>query len=129
MSKGIFSDPLVNSDAYIKLVCHFIWLILFSRCSNALVCDEAQTKKKKKKKKKKIFILSIPYCTANNIALASNPFTLLNPFTTTNDICNDGIDNDGDGFVDDNCGTQSLKVTKDPSGEVSNYIVNLSRGL
>jgi len=65
-------------------------------------------------------ILSVPYCTANNIALASNPFTLLNPFTTANDICNDGIDNDGDGFVDDNCGTPSLKVTKDPSGEVSN---------
>ena len=65
-------------------------------------------------------ILSIPYYTANNIALASNPFTLLNPFTTANDICNDDIDNDGDGFVDDNCGTPSLKVTKDPSGEVSN---------
>ena len=65
-------------------------------------------------------ILSIPYYTANNIALASNPFTLLNPFTTANDICNDGIDNDGDGFVDDNCGTPSLKVDKDPSGVVSN---------
>ena len=62
----------------------------------------------------------IPYYPANNTAIASNPFTLLNPFTTASDICNDGIDNDGDGFVDDNCGTQSLKVTKDPSGVVSN---------
>ena len=50
-------------------------------------------------------ILSVLYYPANNIALASNPFTLLNPFTTATDICNDGIDNDGDGFVDDNCGT------------------------
>lgn len=65
-------------------------------------------------------ILSVPYYPANNIALASNPFTLLNPFTTASDICNDGIDNDGDGFVDDNCGTPSLKVTKDLSGVVSN---------
>ena len=64
--------------------------------------------------------LSLPYSPANNIAYASDPFTLLNPFTTASDICNDGIDNDGDGFVDDNCGTLSLKVTKDPSGVISN---------
>jgi hypothetical protein len=68
-----------------------------------------------------IFVtLSGPYYPANNTAIASNPFTLLDPFTTASDICNDGIDNDGDGFVDDNCRTQSLKVTKDPSGVVSN---------
>jgi len=30
------------------------------------------------------------------------------------------MDNDGDGFVEDNCGTISLKVTKNMSGAVSN---------
>jgi hypothetical protein len=63
--------------------------------------------------------LSVPYYPANNTAIASNPFTLLDPFTTASDICNDGIDNDGDGFVDVNCRAQSLKVTKDSSGVVS----------
>ncbi len=56
----------------------------------------------------------------NNIVLASNPFMLPNPFTTASDICNDGKDNNGDGFVDNNCGTASLKVTKDPSDVVTN---------
>jgi hypothetical protein len=44
--------------------------------------------------------LSVPYYPANNTAIASNHFTLLDPFTTGGDICNDGIDNDGDGFVE-----------------------------
>ena len=64
--------------------------------------------------------LSVTYYPANNTTIASNPFALLNPFTTSSDICNDSIDNDGDGFVDDNCGTLSLKFTKDVSGVVSN---------
>ena len=32
----------------------------------------------------------------------------------------DGIDNDGNGFVDDDCGTISLKVTNNMSGVIAN---------
>ena len=130
MSKGIFSDPLVNfktcvrplsfGSFYLKGATIFGFVKSMSPSKDTLL---------KNSSKNGLFVytlltifstLSIPYYPANNIALASNPFTLLNPFTTASDICNDGIDNDGDGFVDDNCGTRSLKVTKDPSGEVSN---------
>ena len=130
MSKGIFSDPLVNfktcvrplsvGSFYLKGATIFGFVksmrpnkdTLFKNSSkNALFVYTLLT----------IFAaLSVPYYPANNTAIASNPFTLLNPFTTASDICNDGIDNDGDGFVDDNCGTPSLKVTKDLSGVVSN---------
>ena len=130
MSKGIFSDPLVNfktcvrplsvGSFYLKGATIFGFVksmrpnkdTLFKNSSkNALLVYTLLT----------IFgALSVPYYPANNTAIASNPFTLLNPFTTASDICNDGIDNDGDSFVDDNCGTPSLKVTKDLSGVVSN---------
>ena len=32
----------------------------------------------------------------------------------------DGIDNDGNGFVDDDCGTILLKVTNNMSGVIAN---------
>src|SRR6266498_182654 len=55
-----------------------------------------------------------------NISLASDPSPLINPFIGSKDVCNDGIDNDGNGFVDDNCGTASLKVTNNMSGAIAN---------
>ena len=130
MLKGIFSGPLVNfitcvrplsfGSFYLKGATIFRFGKSMRRCKATLF---------KNSSKNGLFIytlltifatLSVPYSPANNIAHASDPFTLLNPFTTASDICNDGIDNDGDGFVDDNCGTLSLKVTKDPSGVISN---------
>jgi hypothetical protein len=130
VTKGIFSDRLVNfktcvrqlsfGSFYLKGATIFGFVksmrpnkdTLFKNSStNSLLVYTLLT----------IFAaLSVPYYPTNNTAIASNPFTLLDPFTTGGDICNDGIDNDGDGFVDDNCGTRSLKVTKDPSGVVSN---------
>ena len=130
MSNGIFSNPLVYyktsvsplsfGSFYLKGATIFGFVkpmrpnkdILFKNSfKNALFLCTLLT----------IFAaLSVPYYPGNNTAIANNPFTLLDPFTTASDICNDGIDNDGDGFVDDNCGTRSLKVTKDPSGVVSN---------
>ena len=55
-----------------------------------------------------------------NISLASTPSALINPFIGSEDICSDSIDNDGNGFVDDNCGTISLKVTNNMSGVIAN---------
>jgi hypothetical protein len=55
-----------------------------------------------------------------NISLASTPSALINPFVGSEDLCGDGIDNDGNGFVDDNCGTISLKVTNNISGVIAN---------
>jgi hypothetical protein len=55
-----------------------------------------------------------------NISLASNPSELINPFIGSEDLCGDGIDNDGNGFVDDDCGTISLKVTNNMSGVIAN---------
>jgi hypothetical protein len=130
MSKGIFSDPLVNFKTCVRPL-SFGSFYLKGATIFGFVKSMHPSKATlfKNSSKNGLFVytlltifatLSVPYYCANNIALASNPFTLLNPFTTASDICNDGIDNDGDGFVDDNCGTQSLKVTKDPSGVVSN---------
>lgn len=45
---------------------------------------------------------------------------LINPFIADKDSCGDNKDNDGNGFLDDNCGTKSIKVTNDLSGTVSN---------
>jgi hypothetical protein len=45
---------------------------------------------------------------------------LIDPFIADKDSCGDNKDNDGDGFVDDTCGTKSLKVTNNMSGAVSN---------
>jgi hypothetical protein len=127
---GIFSDPSVNSKTCVRLLLSgslylagaiMFWFVRSMSPRKATLLMNISENKLFVYTLLTVFsILSVPYCTANNIALASNPFTLLNPFTTANDICNDGIDNDGDGFVDDNCGTPSLQVTKDPSGVVSN---------
>ena len=130
MSKGIFSDPLVNFKTWVRPL-SFGSFCLKSATIFGLVKSMRPNKDTlfKNSFKNALFVytlvtifatLSVPYYPANNIAIASNPFALLDPFTTASDICNDGIDNDGDGFVDDNCGTRSLKVTKDPSGVVSN---------
>jgi hypothetical protein len=55
-----------------------------------------------------------------NISFASSPSAIINPFIGSDDICGDGIDNDGNGFVDDNCGTASLKVRNNMSGAIAN---------
>jgi hypothetical protein len=130
MLKGIFSGPLVNFIICVRPLSFGSFCLkgatIFRFGKSMWPCKAILFKNSSKNG---LFIytlltifatLSVAYSPANNIALASDPFTLLNPFTTASDICNDGIDNDGDGFVDDNCGTLSLKVTKDPSGVISN---------
>jgi hypothetical protein len=64
--------------------------------------------------------LTLIFHTTNNSAFSSNPFTVINPFIASTDLCGDGKDNDGNGFIDDNCGDTSLKITHDMSGAVSN---------
>ncbi|MDQ5869933.1 MAG: hypothetical protein M3530_09450 [Thermoproteota archaeon] len=130
MSKGIFSDPLVNIRTGVRVLSFGSFYLPGAIMSGFVKSMRPRRAARLKNSSKNIFfvcpiltiiaMLSVLYYPVNNIALASNPFTLLNPFTTANDICNDGMDNDGDGFVDDNCGTPSLKVTKDPSGAVTN---------
>lgn len=58
--------------------------------------------------------------TQNNISFARDSSPLINPFIGSIDVCGDGKDNDGNGFVDDNCGTAALKVMTNMSGEVTN---------
>ncbi len=67
-----------------------------------------------------LLILSLSNSPLDNIAVAGDPFALINPFVADKDLCGDSKDNDGDGFVDDKCGTRSLKVTNDMSGAVTN---------
>jgi hypothetical protein len=67
-----------------------------------------------------LLILSLSYFPLNNSVTAKDPTDLINPFIADKDSCGDSNDNDGDGFVDDNCGTMSLKVTNNMSGAVSN---------
>jgi hypothetical protein len=67
-----------------------------------------------------LLILSLSYFPLNNSVTAQDPTDLINPFIADKDFCGDSNDNDGDGFVDDNCGTMSLKVTNDMSGAASN---------
>ena len=55
-----------------------------------------------------------------NISFASDQSPLVNPFISSLDVCGDGKDNDGNGFVDDNCGTAALKVTNNMSGAIAN---------
>jgi hypothetical protein len=55
-----------------------------------------------------------------NISFASDPSPLINPFIGSVEVCGDGKDNDGNGFVDDNCGTASLKVINNMSGAIAN---------
>jgi len=55
-----------------------------------------------------------------NISFASDPSPLINLFIGSIEVCGDGKDNDGNGFVDDNCGTASLKVINNMSGAIAN---------
>ena len=64
--------------------------------------------------------LTLFYYTTNNTVLSSDPFTVINPFIASRDLCDDEKDNDGNGFVDDNCGATSLKITHNMSGAVAN---------
>jgi hypothetical protein len=65
-------------------------------------------------------ILSVLLCYVNNTALAISVPSLVDPFTTSqslptsvqNEICNDGVDNDKNGLVDENCGSGSESITK-----------------
>jgi hypothetical protein len=67
-----------------------------------------------------LLILSLSYFPLSNSVTAKDPSDLINPFIADMDSCGDNNDNDGDGFVDDNCGTMSLKITNNMSGAVSN---------
>jgi hypothetical protein len=62
-------------------------------------------------------ILSALLCLVhNNTVLAVSVPSFVDPFTTTqslptskhDEICNDGLDNDGNGLVDENCGSESI---------------------
>jgi hypothetical protein len=65
-------------------------------------------------------MFSLFYYPMNNMALASDPSRLINPFIAPKDLCGDGKDNDGNGFVDNDCGTISIKVTNNMSGAIAN---------
>ncbi|HET7242157.1 MAG TPA: hypothetical protein VFI64_02335, partial [Nitrososphaeraceae archaeon] len=59
----------------------------------------------------------------NDILAESHPFILFDPFEKSSssplhdsldEICNDGQDNNGDGLVDENCGSESItKIVED----------------
>jgi hypothetical protein len=55
-----------------------------------------------------------------NSVIAKETSDLINPFIADKDTCGDSKDDDGDGYVDDNCGTMSLNVKHNMSGAVSN---------
>ena len=65
-------------------------------------------------------ILSVLLYHVNNTVLAVSvpsfvdPFTISesHPSTVENEVCNDGVDNDRDGLVDENCGSDSESITK-----------------
>jgi hypothetical protein len=67
-----------------------------------------------------ISILSALLYYVNNSALAISVPSFVDPFTTSqslpntveNEVCNDGTDNDGNGLVDENCGSGSESITK-----------------
>lgn len=67
-----------------------------------------------------ILLLSLSIFSIKSLYAASDSFDLVNPFLADKDFCDDNKDNDGDGFIDDNCGTKSLKMTYDMSGSLSN---------
>lgn len=67
-----------------------------------------------------LLALIIPVSLSINYSLASDSTPLVNPFIGSVDVCGDGQDNDGNGFVDDNCGTAALKVMTNMSGAVTN---------
>ena len=65
-------------------------------------------------------ILSVLLYHVNNTVLAVSVPSFVDPFTTSqslpntveNEVCNDGTDNDGNGLVDENCGSGSESITK-----------------
>jgi hypothetical protein len=65
-------------------------------------------------------ILSVLLYHVNNTVLAVSVPSFVDPFTTflslpntvENEVCNDGTDNDGNGLVDENCGSGSESITK-----------------
>jgi hypothetical protein len=67
-----------------------------------------------------VFLLSLSYFPLNTLYAATDSFNLVNPFLADKDFCGDNIDNEGDGFTDNDCGSKSLKMTYDMSGTLSN---------
>jgi hypothetical protein len=67
-----------------------------------------------------LLTLVITVSISRNISFATDSAPLVNPFIGSVDVCGDGEDNDGNGYVDDNCGTASLQVTNNMSGAVTN---------
>ena len=65
-------------------------------------------------------ILSVLLYHVNNTVLAVSLPSFVDPFTTSqslpstveNEVCNDGTDNDRNGLVDENCGSDSESITK-----------------
>jgi hypothetical protein len=65
-------------------------------------------------------ILSVLLYHVNYAVLAVSVPSFVDPFTTSqslpstveNEVCNDGTDNDGNGLVDENCGSGSESITK-----------------
>ena len=65
-------------------------------------------------------ILSVLLYHVNNTVLAVSVPSFVDPFTTSqslpssveNEVCNDGVDNDRNGLVDENCGSGSESITK-----------------
>jgi hypothetical protein len=66
-----------------------------------------------------LLMLSLSYFLLNSV-IAKETSDLINPFIADKDSCGDSKDDDGDGYVDDNCGTMSLNVKHNMSGAVSN---------
>ena len=60
------------------------------------------------------------YHVHNNTVLAVSVPSFVDPFTTSqslptsiqDEVCNDGVDNDRNGLVDENCGSGSESITK-----------------
>lgn len=67
-----------------------------------------------------ILLVFLLVLTQNKLSFASDSSLLINPFIGSIDICGDGKDNDGNGFVDDDCGTAALQVTNNMSGAITN---------
>jgi hypothetical protein len=76
------------------------------------------------------------YLVHSNTALAVSVPSFVDPFTTSqslptsvqNEICNDGVDNDRNGLVDENCGSDSESITKLVEG-ISNREINTNSPL
>lgn len=65
-------------------------------------------------------MLSLSYLPLKSLEAASDSFDVVNPFLADKDFCGDNKDDDGDGFIDNSCGTKSLKMTYNMSGALAN---------